>query len=115
MALNFKKMEEELDRALAKETKESLLAWLDKKRGEVSEFGVEQQVNAILPEEFLETWTTDTGEKLELTPIQSLKLLMIAKPNEITYEGKEWDEYFSRIEKWLNNLIKRVSERQNSL
>jgi len=37
MALNFKKMEEELDRVLANETKESLLAWLDKKRSEISE------------------------------------------------------------------------------
>ena len=52
MALNLKKMEEELDRALAKETKESLLAWLDKKRGEVSEFGVEQQVKPTLAVKF---------------------------------------------------------------
>jgi len=52
------------------------------------------------------------GKKIGATPFDMLKILIASFPQGISYDGKETYEHWNKIEKWLNDLLLKASNRE---
>jgi len=79
------------------------------KNSNLVENRVSQAVSQAMPEpNVLSEFIIINETKIEVTPFEMLKLLVIAFPKDGTYEGKLTQGHWDKIEVWLNNLIKRA-------